>query len=42
MKKTLKAMAVEGIKANYEIPRVSNLSEIDFHNEYFLKEGLNI
>jgi len=30
-------MAVDGIKANHEIPRVSNLSEIDFHNEYFLK-----
>lgn len=33
------AMAVEGIKANYEIPRVSGLSEIDFHNKYFRKEG---
>jgi len=30
-------MAVNGIKANFKIPRVRNLSEIDFHNEYFLK-----
>jgi len=30
-------MAVPGIKANTEIPRVANLTEIDFHQQYFLK-----
>lgn len=30
-------MAVPGILSNTEIPRVSGLSELDFHNEYFVK-----
>jgi len=30
-------MSVDGIRSNISIPRVNNLSELDFHNEYFLK-----
>ncbi len=30
-------MAVPECASNEEIPRVANLSELDFHEEYFLK-----
>jgi hypothetical protein len=30
-------MAVPECTSNEEIPRVANLSELDFHEEYFLK-----
>jgi hypothetical protein len=35
-------MAVPECASNEEIPRVANLSELDFHEEYFLKVPYSI